>query len=569
MDLLKRDLSAGDCYRAAQRWGWAGVDTSMTPIAVSHFGDVFLEAEDGVWYLDLVGGTFTREWDSREHLFEQLRAPEAQARFLRTRELRRILEADVAIEPGAVLVPRVPPSLGGSLAPQEVGSRPMVDAHDFFSQVHERIRELGPDDAVHAVRTDEQGRVTLVTGTHRDAAPTPTDVDVTRRVRGAIDVAVTSLHGVRPRWFAPPPGVAVVAEHEGIAAVRAPGHWHLVSAWLTGSGARTREEPAARLELALRVPADPHEQAPPTWALLVLAKIVEGARRSSASVAPGDRTELPASLEGTGWARPWPAYVLVDDADLAELSTGVEVIRCLQVVSLPTDEAPASLAELERLVDAAHPGDPHLLSPPLLPVAPDVTFTERSPVEGGPPAVHPPAPSAEEPVELLDTSFSERDGRRALELWRWLPGVSPGMRLAGASRFGDLFLEDDDGVAYLDVVAGRLDRRWPSADAMREAVADPMTRERYLRGDLVRQVVERGGLVLPPGSVLVPAAHPALTGTLDTDDVRTAPFIVAQSLAAQLHQKVRQLPPGSRVGRVTVREEDTPPSGPSDDLDGA
>jgi hypothetical protein len=43
----------------------------MRPLMTSAYGDVFLQGEDGVLFLDTVEGKLTREWDSTNDLQHQ------------------------------------------------------------------------------------------------------------------------------------------------------------------------------------------------------------------------------------------------------------------------------------------------------------------------------------------------------------------------------------------------------------------------------------------------------------------------------------------------------------------
>lgn len=239
VDLLKRESPVGDCYRAAQLWEWAGVDPSMTPIGVSHFGDLFLAGADGAWFVDLLRGTVTREWSSRQDLFEVLGSRTAQDRFLRVFELRRIVADGRTIDSTQVLVPDLPTSLEGSLDPTEVKARPILTAHGYFAQLRQRIRELKPGVAVCRITTDEQGVVSLATGPPRNAATASPGSARSGVVRVAISAMVLDRYGQPPLWLVPPPSLTDFSDGEGIAAVHAGRYWHLISSAVSGAGVLT------------------------------------------------------------------------------------------------------------------------------------------------------------------------------------------------------------------------------------------------------------------------------------------------------------------------------------------
>jgi hypothetical protein len=80
VDLTKtfRDEQYAD---ALESWRWAGVD-GKTPVFTSLFGDVFLLGDGGWWYLDTIEGTITRQWETREAMFEVLNTEAGEDRYL-------------------------------------------------------------------------------------------------------------------------------------------------------------------------------------------------------------------------------------------------------------------------------------------------------------------------------------------------------------------------------------------------------------------------------------------------------------------------------------------------------
>ena len=58
---LTRSFSAVQFTRALESRAWAGIPGKQ-PLFTSPFGDVFLQAPDGFWFLDLLEGALTRPW---------------------------------------------------------------------------------------------------------------------------------------------------------------------------------------------------------------------------------------------------------------------------------------------------------------------------------------------------------------------------------------------------------------------------------------------------------------------------------------------------------------------------
>ena len=56
---LTRSFSADQFARALESWDWADIGGKQ-PLFTSPFGDVFFQAQDGFWFLDLLEGALTR-----------------------------------------------------------------------------------------------------------------------------------------------------------------------------------------------------------------------------------------------------------------------------------------------------------------------------------------------------------------------------------------------------------------------------------------------------------------------------------------------------------------------------
>lgn len=142
MELIRR-FSTEQYAGALDAWGFLGV-AGKTPSFSSAFGDVFLETPDGWWFLDILGGTLTREWDSSADLQAALNTSEGQDRFL----MAGLVEAanGRGLAPGMteILAFTLPPMLGGDISPANLEVSDMVVTVDLHGQIHEQIRDLPP-----------------------------------------------------------------------------------------------------------------------------------------------------------------------------------------------------------------------------------------------------------------------------------------------------------------------------------------------------------------------------------------------------------------------------------------
>jgi hypothetical protein len=149
----------------------------------------------------------------------------------------------------------------------------------------------------------------------------------------------------------------------------------------------------------------------------------------------------------------------------------------------------------------------------------------------------------------LTKTFSQENYGRALESWSWLDleGKAP----LCTSLFGDVFLGSNDGVWFLDSIGGSLTRVWDDPAALRADLGNHEAQDRYLLAGLAF-AAERAGKVLGPDEVYDLAPPPVLGGTFDVEHVTIADFVVTLNIAGQLHEQIRNLPPGTPISGFTI-----------------
>ncbi|WP_165356327.1 T6SS immunity protein Tdi1 domain-containing protein [Sphingosinicella sp. BN140058] len=141
---------------------------------------------------------------------------------------------------------------------------------------------------------------------------------------------------------------------------------------------------------------------------------------------------------------------------------------------------------------------------------------------------------------------------RGLDGWSWLN--LDGLVVIAVSAFGDLFLQAPDGtIRMLDTIGGEL----------REVAADlPDFAERLqdgdVRADLLLPALVEGardtGLRLEAGECYDFRLPPVLGGEMNVEAIGKTPFVVKLDLAGQLHAQVKDLPPGTPIGGITLGE---------------
>ena len=154
-------------------------------------------------------------------------------------------------------------------------------------------------------------------------------------------------------------------------------------------------------------------------------------------------------------------------------------------------------------------------------------------------------------MELI-RRFDAATFARGLADWAWLIG-DRSLQPIAASMFGDVFLQGDDGVWFLDSLEGTLTLEWPDAHALQAALNTAEGQDQYLLGGLAIGATARG-VVPGPDQILTFSVPPALGGSMSPDNIEVMDFVVASSMCGQLRQQIKDLPPGTPITGFTLEE---------------
>jgi hypothetical protein len=76
-----RRFSFEDYAAALESWSFLEL-SGKRPLFTSPFGDVFLQSDDGFWFLDLVAGELSRRWETERDLSSSLNSRHGQDEYL-------------------------------------------------------------------------------------------------------------------------------------------------------------------------------------------------------------------------------------------------------------------------------------------------------------------------------------------------------------------------------------------------------------------------------------------------------------------------------------------------------
>lgn len=153
-------------------------------------------------------------------------------------------------------------------------------------------------------------------------------------------------------------------------------------------------------------------------------------------------------------------------------------------------------------------------------------------------------------LDFLFIEVPQVDILRAIEGWKWLK--LSGLTAVAVSAFGEVFFRDSSGAIHqIDTVEGKLSRVSNSLAELTAVLQDAEARDSLLFGGLVIGARQRG-MILEPGECYDFRMAPILGGQMGVDDLERLSFVVKLHIAGQLHEQVKDLPPGTKINQVTI-----------------
>ena len=145
------------------------------------------------------------------------------------------------------------------------------------------------------------------------------------------------------------------------------------------------------------------------------------------------------------------------------------------------------------------------------------------------------------------------DIMRALDSWKWLPVESKQPILVTA--FGDIFFSADDGIWFLDTLEGNLSRVCDTREELAAILQTEDGEDHYLFAGFVERA-QREGLCLGDGECYDFKVNPMIGGKIEYENIESRNFVVAVSIAGQLHEQTRNMPDGTSITGFTIEGDE-------------
>ncbi|MEX2578597.1 MAG: T6SS immunity protein Tdi1 domain-containing protein [Verrucomicrobiales bacterium] len=133
--------SSKDISMALDSWKWLPLGPKH-PILVTAFGDIFLSAPDGIWFLDTLEGNLNRVCDTREELTEILQTEDGENHYLFAGFVERAHREGMLLQADECYDFKINPVVGGAIEFDNLEPRNFAVAVNMAGQLHEQTRNM-------------------------------------------------------------------------------------------------------------------------------------------------------------------------------------------------------------------------------------------------------------------------------------------------------------------------------------------------------------------------------------------------------------------------------------------
>jgi hypothetical protein len=137
---------------AAALESWSFLDIAgKSPLFTSPFGDVFFQASDGFFLLDVLAGELRRPWSNQDDLSAELNSRAGQDEYLMISLASEAERSGLQPGEGEVYSFRVPPVLGGNADVSNIEVTDFVVTLDIAGQIHKQVANLPPGTPISGI----------------------------------------------------------------------------------------------------------------------------------------------------------------------------------------------------------------------------------------------------------------------------------------------------------------------------------------------------------------------------------------------------------------------------------
>jgi len=142
-----------DIKDGLESWDWLDF-SGKTPFATTCFGDVFFESDEGIYFLDSIGGSFDKVAASKAELQEILNTEDGQDHYLMAGLVELARDSGLILEEGECYDFKVSPSLSGPMDLSNMQKMSFKVSLHIAGQLMKQIKDLPPGTKISEVKLE-------------------------------------------------------------------------------------------------------------------------------------------------------------------------------------------------------------------------------------------------------------------------------------------------------------------------------------------------------------------------------------------------------------------------------
>ncbi|MFD6446619.1 hypothetical protein ACFWEJ_16060 [Promicromonospora sp. NPDC060204] len=165
---------------------------------------MFLESQDGWWFLDTVEGTLERRWNSMDDMFADLEGEDGRAEYLLEETLNAALDQGMRLGDDEVFAFLPPPAVTGTMSVNSLAPLRFAIAANLAGRIHGELNGVQPDAGASALFA-AQNQFAQNQAAQAYAAQNQAAQDQAAQYEAAQNQAAYSLAGPTPSFDSPNP----------------------------------------------------------------------------------------------------------------------------------------------------------------------------------------------------------------------------------------------------------------------------------------------------------------------------------------------------------------------------
>ena len=142
-----------DIEDALEAWDWLDF-SNKTPFATTCFGDVFFESNEGIYFLDSIGGSLDKVAASKSELQQILNTEDGQDHFLMAGLVALARDNGLILEEGECYDFKISPALSGQMDLSNMQKMSFKVSLHIAGQLMKQIKDLPPGTKITEVKLD-------------------------------------------------------------------------------------------------------------------------------------------------------------------------------------------------------------------------------------------------------------------------------------------------------------------------------------------------------------------------------------------------------------------------------